>query len=206
MSTTSLFVDLLISGIQVAIWLCLLVGCILGVDTSILAKIKEWDAVLAVLLLPIVYPVGIFVDNLADDLLRPINRRIRRSLLLDETSTVMKLLSETKDDFLSRYFDYVRTRIRISRSSALNFALITLFGELFVWMRWQPSFGAKQGVWMGMIALIGGLLTALAVFSWYRITTTFSKKLAYGLTLVGDEPKWQKEKEEEAVAGIVSRG
>lgn len=206
MSTTSLFVDLLISGIQVAMWLCLLVGCILGADTSILGKIKEWDAVLAVLLLPIVYPVGIFIDNLADDLLRPINRRIRRRLLLDETSTVMKLLSETKDDFLSRYFDYVRTRIRISRSSALNFALITLFGELFVWMRWQPSFGAKQGVWMGMIALLGGLLTSLAVFSWYRITTTFSKKLAYGLTLIGDEPKWRKENVEEAVAGIVSRG
>jgi len=200
MSTTSLFVDLLISGIQVAMWLCLLVGCILGADTSILGKIKEWDAVLAVLLLPIVYPVGIFIDNLADDLLRPISRRIRRRLLLDETSTVMKLLSETKGDFLSRYFDYVRTRIRISRSSALNFALITLFGELFVWMRWQPSFGARQGAWMGMIALLGGLLTALAIFSWYRITTTFSKKLAYGLTLVGDEPRWRTEKVEEAVA------
>ena len=206
MSTTSLFVDLLISGIQVAMWLCLLVGCILGADPSVIGKIREWDTVLAILLLPVVYPVGIFIDNLADDLLGPISRRIRRRFLLDETSTVMKLLSENKDDFLSRYFDYVRTRIRISRSSALNFALITLVGEFFIWLRWQPAFGGTRGVWMCMIASLGGLLTALAIFSWYRITTTFSKKLAYGLSLVGNEPSWRKEEAEEAVAGIVAQG
>ncbi len=185
-------------------WLCLLVGCILGADPKLLGSVKDWDAVLAVLLLPIVYPVGIFIDNLADDLLRPIGRRIRKRFTLDETPSVMKLLAKTKDDFLSRYFDYVRTRIRISRSSALNFTLITFFGELFLWIRWRPTFGATQGEWMGMVGLLGGILTALAVFSWYRITVTFSKKLAYGFSLLGDEQRWQKERVEEAVAEIVA--
>jgi hypothetical protein len=204
MSTTSLFVDLLISGIQVAMWLCLLVGCIFGADPKLLSGVKDWSAVLAVLLLPIVYPVGIFIDNLADDLLRPIGRRIRKRFALDETPSVMKLLARTKDDFLPRYFDYVRTRIRISRSSALNFSLITLFGELFIWLRWRPTFGATQGVWMETVGLLGGALTVLAVFSWYRITMTFSKKLAYGFSLLGDEQRWPKEQVEEAVAEIVA--
>ena len=204
MSTTSLFVDLLISGIQVAIWLGLLVGCVLGADPKLLARAKEWDTVLAVLLLPVVYPVGIFIDNLADDLLRPIGRRIRKGFSLDETPSVMKLLARTKDEGLSRYFEYVRTRIRISRSSALNFALITIFGELFIWLQWKPAFGDSQGLWLGMVGILGVMLTALAVFSWYRITVTFSKKLAYGFSLLGDEQEWRKDKVEAAVAEIVA--
>ena len=69
-------------------WLGLLVGCILGADPKLLGSVKDWDAVLAILLLPIVYPVGIFIDNLADDLLRPIGRRIRPQYLfgIDETT------------------------------------------------------------------------------------------------------------------------
>jgi hypothetical protein len=204
MNTTSLFIDLLISGMQVALWLCLLIASVIGVDPKFVKEIKGWEVVLAVVLLPVVYPVGIFIDNLADDLLRPLGRRIRSRFKLDDSPSVMKLLTRTKDDSLSRYFEYVRTRIRISRSSALNFALITLFGEVFVLSRWEPAFGSSRWLLAVLVGSLGGILTTLAFYSWYRITLTFSKKLAYGLALSSGEQKEQEEKVKEVVADIVA--
>lgn len=204
MNTTSLFIDLLISGIQVALWLCLLIASVLGFDPKILKEIKGWEVVLAVALLTIVYPVGIFIDNLADELLRPIGRKIRKQFHLDDSPSVMKLLTRTKDDSLSRYFEYVRTRIRISRSSAFNFALITIFGELFILTRWSPAFGVPRWLLAVLIGILGIALTALAFYSWYRITVTFSKKLAYGFALLSGKHEGQEEQIKETVAEIVT--
>ncbi len=73
MNTTLLFVDLLISGVQVGIWLCLLVASFVGFDPAALKELKGWEVAIAAALLPILYPAGVFVDNLADDLLHPIS-------------------------------------------------------------------------------------------------------------------------------------
>ena len=181
MNTTSLFVDLLISGIQVALWLCLLIGSVLGVDPKLLKEIKGWEVMLAAVL-----------------------RKIRQPFHLDDSPSVMKLLTRTKDEFLSRYFEYVRIRIRISRSSTLNFGLITIFGELFILTRWQPAFGLSRWLLAILVGSLGLALTAFAFYSWYRITLTFSKKLAYGLMLLPGEQRGREEQIKEAVAEIVN--
>ncbi len=179
MNTTSLFVDLLISGIQVAIWLCLLLASFVGADPAALRELKGWELPIAVVLLSIVYPAGIFIDNLADEVLKVVvGRRIRRRFGLREGDSVTNLLELKRNESLSKLLEYQRTRIRICRSSLFNFALITLSGELFVWWQWRPAFGVSQPLLAWLIAVSGVVLTALAGLSWYLITVSFTRKVA----------------------------
>ncbi|MGH9753958.1 MAG: hypothetical protein ACREA2_14360, partial [Blastocatellia bacterium] len=71
MSTTALFIELLITGIQAAIWLILLILCFLGFDWITPERLKGFEAPLAVAILSIVYPTGVFIDNLTARLFNP---------------------------------------------------------------------------------------------------------------------------------------
>jgi hypothetical protein len=68
-TTTTLLVDLLIIGIQAAVWLVLLFLSLLGVDGIDISDLDGWEATVGVLYLPLVYPVGVFADHVADTLL-----------------------------------------------------------------------------------------------------------------------------------------
>jgi len=204
MNTTSLFVDLLISGVQVAIWMCLFIASFVGVDVAFLKELKGWELTLAAILLPIVYPVGIFVDNFADESLKPVGRWLKRRSGLKDGPIVSRLLGEKGDDWLARQLDYTRMRIRISRSSLLNFALITFCGELFLWKQWQPAFGVSWATLALLAGGIGTLATVLAGYSWYRITVLFSKKLADGLSELPEPTAGNRGRAREVAAELIS--
>src|SRR5262249_57594282 len=121
MSTTALFIELLITGIQAAIWLALFILCLLGFDWINPERLKGFEFLLAVILLPIVYPAGVFIDNLADNLFRPWELKIREPYNLKKTQTALTLLMRTKDQSLPSHFSYIITRIPIRTSSTLTF-------------------------------------------------------------------------------------
>jgi hypothetical protein len=184
MSTTSLFVDLLIIGIQVAVWLLLLFLSLFGIHWIDLDKVKGWEATIGVLLLPLVYPVGVFVDHLADSLLTRWRERIRAKHLKGEPRTVMDLLMPAKDDKLSAYYDYLRIRIRISRSSAFNFAMIAVLFPIFAVVRLGSVAGVSSGFVAVAVALASAAVAGLALYTWVGLTHGFYEKLDHGLEIL----------------------
>ena len=180
MSTTALFVDLLIIGIQVATWLILLIFTVFGYNWFSLDYIKERETVIAVVLLPMFYPVGIFIDNLADYILNSWREKIWEKYDSSKKQTVSRLLTTLKDDRLSDYFDYVRIRIRISRSSALNFTLITILSVIFTLTRLGTVLGDSKWTVVAFELVIGAFFIGLAIYSWFSITDTFYRKLKQG--------------------------
>jgi hypothetical protein len=182
MSTTALFIELLITGLQAAIWLVLLVLCLLGFDWINPERLKGFEAMIAVLLLPILYPTGIFIDYLADLFFRRWELKIRIAYNLDETQTAVRLLMQTKDPSLAAHFGYIRSRIRISRSSALNFALITIMGLAFTAFRCRnvPGFPFWRTIFLE--ASIGASLSVLAALAWCHINHSFHKWVVKGFT------------------------
>lgn len=184
MSTTTLFVDLLIIGIQVAIWLVLLFLSLFGVEGIDLAQLKGWEATIGVLLLPLVYPIGVFVDHLADTLLSSWRKRIRDTYLQDKSRTVMDLLMTAKDDKLSAYYDYLRIRIRISRSSAFNFGVITILFPIFASVRLGGWTGVATGYLAVTVAIASAAVAGLALYTWVGLTHGFYEKLVRGLAVV----------------------
>jgi hypothetical protein len=184
MSTTALFVDLLIIGIQVAIWLGLLFLSLFGFDWIDRLKVQGWEATIGVLLLPVVYPVGVFIDHLADALLSRWRKRIRDKYVQDKSQTVMDLLMTAKDDKLSTYYDYLRIRIRISRSSAFNFAVIAVLFPVFAAIRLNGRAGVSSGFVAATVALASAAVAGLALYTWVGLTHLFYEKLVHGLQIV----------------------
>jgi len=182
-STTTLFVDLLIIGMQVGALLLLVVLTFLGEQHAGLDKLKGWEGTLGVLALPVVYPLGMFVDNLADFLLDGWRKEIRNKYLRNPSANVSDLLMRAKDDKLAEYFEYLRIRIRISRSTALNFTLIALFFPVFA-SRYLGGAGMMKWNAGAAVSVASLLLAALALFTWIGVTETYYKKLQRGLEIV----------------------
>ena len=180
MSTTALFIELLITGLQATIWLTLFVLCFLGFDWINLERLKGFELMMATILLPIVYPTGVFVDYLADQLFRPWELKIRESFILDKTQTALKLLMQSKDPSLASHFGYIRSRIRISRSSALNFALITVTSVIFTITRCRdlPRFPFWRVILLEIA--LGTSLAVLAALAWRHINRSFFKWVVRG--------------------------
>ena len=65
MNTTNLFVELIVSGVGAAIWVCLLVLLLFDVDRSALVALSAMP-VLAIPALAVVYLLGILTDRLSD--------------------------------------------------------------------------------------------------------------------------------------------
>jgi hypothetical protein len=186
MSTTALFIELLITGVQAAIWLALLILCLLGFDWINPERLKGFEVALAVVLLPIVYPAGVFIDNLADRLFRPWELKIREAYNLKKTQSALKLLMQTKDQSLASHFAYIRSRIRISRSSTFNFALMTIASVVFtaVRLRGVPRFPFWRMLLLEI--LIGLSLTAMSALAWRHINHSFFKWIVRGYDINSD--------------------
>ena len=81
MNTTDIFIEHLIAGVQVGVWLLLLFLSVFGYEWVNIEQIQQMQLILAVILLPFIYPLGIVVDNIADEILQPLHRRIRKSVV-----------------------------------------------------------------------------------------------------------------------------
>src|SRR3954462_277360 len=139
MNTTDLIVEFLVIGIQVALWIALIFLLISGIDWLSAQNIKDFGAVIVALLIPISYPIGIFNDNFSDFLLKRWDNKYRAEFIKDESSSISRVRTLLNGDSpLSKLFEYQRMRIRISRSSSLNFSIIGVLLPIFIF----KSFGA----------------------------------------------------------------
>ena len=128
MSTTDLLIEHLITGIQTAIWIILLSLTFSGIDETLMEFLKANETLVLFLTMALIYPLGIFVDNLSDKLLDWKDKQIRDKEFKDKVPkdlSVSKVLLYAQDDKLSDFYAYIRMRIRISRSTFVNFGIKT---------------------------------------------------------------------------------
>lgn len=179
MSTTALFIELLITGLQTFSWLALLLFCVFGIDWIDPGRLKGYEAIMAVLLLPIVYPLGILTDYVADEVLRRWEIKTRLQFLKESNQSAVKLLIDMKDPSLANHLGYIRSKIRISRSSTLNFALLTLFSVVLTLVRFReiPGFPFWRVLFLEII--LGSSLTVLAFIAWRRFNRSFFRWVAH---------------------------
>lgn len=180
MSTTAIIVEHLISGLRAAIWLTLLILTLLGYDWLELNHAKDFAAQISFVALALVYPIGIFIDEVADFLFAKWSEKIRAKRFQCEnvnidvnTVSAFQILHVTKDDFLRSYFNYIRMRIRISRSAALNFFACSMTALAFTVFRTAYSWKL-----LATELIVGCLLTFLAIWAWYRVSDIFAKQVS----------------------------
>lgn len=195
MSTTALIVEILIIGIQGAIWVGLIILSIFGHDwiRSALDLIKGWEPLLYVFFIGICYALGTFIDRMADCLF----------LLCDPSNILMrfdwiKRKSEVAHDarmkvFLREkratdYFFNIRSRIRIVKATALNVFLVTVSTVVFLCAR------PEHTSWKIIVSIIAvGLFFTFAfllVFGTFEVTY----KMRLDQATIGSEDKKQRNK------------
>ncbi|MDZ7289761.1 MAG: hypothetical protein ONB44_06965 [candidate division KSB1 bacterium] len=187
MSTTNVFAELLIIGIETLAWIALLIFSLFGyqwIDFSIFNNL-----VVAVPLAATAYVLGIIMDRVSDTLLSNADHAIRRNVLGEEVAQSFSQLRSyilAKSPYLSNDLDYFRSRLRIMRSSTINFAFMAITGAAFVLTRVHATISTK--FWAAVTAfLIGVLFSSLSYYAWSISSITYYLRLRTAFALLPDQ-------------------
>lgn len=158
--------------------MCVLLLTILGYDgiqVTDLLGMKDWQAVILATFLLIAYPFGIIFDRLADSLFVRWDNRIRQKFFSDVNLPFRTMLFEMgKDnDNLHEYFEYSRSRIRITRAASLNFGLTTVFSLALLVVRGQGLTSDSLWYYGFWITIAGSFITLAATYAWYKLTMAY---------------------------------
>jgi hypothetical protein len=136
MATTQLFVELLIVGIGVAIWLAFLLAVVLRFPWG--SPLPQLSTAHLTILLGTSYVLGILIDRLAWTLFHPMENRHRAKIfgsdpepsIEDRERHILVNSSSLREQIL-----YNRSRLRICRSWILNFAFIGIFSGIWAFQQ-----------------------------------------------------------------------
>lgn len=182
MATTQLFAELLIIGIGVAIWLAFLVSAVLRVQW--IGAVPEISVSHLSALLGVAYVLGILVDRAAYSIFRNMERKHRESVFADcptpsvddKERYILVNSSSLREQIL-----YNRSRLRISRSWILNFALIGIFSG--IWM-------VQQRAWvLAPIAAGAIVLSFLTAFTALTLSRDHCNNIRYSYEFLVNERK-----------------
>ncbi len=183
MRTTALVVEHLIVGSQTVVAIVFLLASLHGYEWLLLPA-PAYQLLTLVFSLLIAYPLGIFIDELADRAFQQYTRSIRKKYDHREERKAFELLIRLKEKSTTQYFHYLRSRIRIARSSVLNFLLLTIASVLFTLTQLAPTLGGQLTKVVITQLIVGLLLSLLAFFCLGHFTETFARKVKQGFELL----------------------
>jgi len=169
MTTTAVFAEMLVAGIEAAVWMVLLALAIAQPhksDLSRLASFKDFGALVATFVLALSYGLGIVIDRVADSIFEKIFGKANKAQAL------MRLQVLGRGDKVTDFLEYIRTRIRVARSTTLNFALTSVAAPLFLVRCTEAS---RDQILMTALVLAG--LTIMGAFTAARIGKTYDERL-----------------------------
>lgn len=162
MSTTNLFVELVVIGVGAAIWVTLLVLSLFGWTWIPVDKVFSTEALVP--LIAVIYLLGIVTDRIGDAVVERLFVRSMRSKFFPQVEDYhrARLVILSRSERLAQMLEYGRSRLRICRGWAFNSLLIVIFTNSFVWARLADEAFAWS---LSLFATLGFLL--LAAGSWY---------------------------------------
>jgi len=160
MSTTNLFVELLVIGVAAAIWVLLLVLASFGYSWVPVERILSPAALIP--LLSLTYVLGIVTDRLADSLFELLwGRHIRASVYDDDTTYFHDRRSIlARGSPSAELAEYARSRVRICRGWAFNLVFVIVAFDVF--SLWRLS----NHLLTTLLTLALALLCGACWFAW----------------------------------------
>ncbi|WNZ25070.1 hypothetical protein HJG54_20940 [Leptolyngbya sp. NK1-12] len=188
MSTTSLFVELIVSGIGTVAWLILLFFSIF--DYTWIPRQKLTGLLTLIPFLSLVYVLGIITDHLAHHLYKRIfhkffcnlNKKFREQDF-DQYKSYENIKSNNEyveavkvyvythaaENTMKR-FEYDRSRLRIARAWGINFVFLAISTSIFAWTR-LPQVAVSTKVAISTFSVFFcGLGAIFAFYTWRDLT------------------------------------
>src|SRR2546423_1362031 len=127
MSTTNLFVELLVIGVGAAGWVTLFTLAALGYDTAFVKGLLSTPAAIVPGVVA-VYLLGIITDRIADSALQFLRTERKRLVYFPSTNEAFKTRDYvlTKSPYFAAQFEYNRSRQRICRGWIFNFVFLAI--------------------------------------------------------------------------------
>jgi len=135
MSTTSLFVELILIGVSAWTWVLFLIITIFDykwVPINITLSIP-----FIILMLPLIYVLGIVTDRMADSVFDQLWGNRIRSTWFNSRAEYYSMRSKIlfKGERLSDMLEYGRSRLRICRGWTFDLLIMTVIANLFISIR-----------------------------------------------------------------------
>ena len=173
MSTTSLFVELVVIGSGAAAWVGLLVAGAFGWAWVPVDRMLSPVAVVPVL--SVVYVLGIVVDRIADALFQRQLMRLRgRWFASPHEYYRAQDFVYTRSQPLAHFYEYGRSRLRICRGWVVNSVLTAVSLDVFVWVR-LPEDGRTKVAVLGTLGLL--LLAIGCWIAWRRLAKAEAQRM-----------------------------
>jgi len=173
MNTTVLFVELLIIGFQGGIWILFLILSVFGYKWLLGLQstgISDWQTLITIFLLSMLYVLGIIIDRTADAIFSGWSKRIKKRVFPDSDAPTSAIRFGFTNEYLNRQIEYTRTRMRIARASSVNFALTTIFAVVFIATQLQGISDTERLRYLAFTLIFGIALAITAIVIWKSLT------------------------------------
>jgi hypothetical protein len=176
-STTNLFVELLVIGVGAAGWLILFTLAALGYDAAFVKGLLSTPAAIVPGVVA-VYLLGIITDRIADSALQFLRTERKRLLYFPSADEAFKVRDYvlTKSPYFASQFEYNRSRQRICRGWIFNFIFLAIGLNTLLYVRPEAfaraaNLGSSNPWYVSFFVTPMLLLLALACwFAWEKLS------------------------------------
>lgn len=176
MSTSALFVELLIIGFEALTWIGLLISSLLGPSWTVQveAAFDKASILSTAVIFGIAYVMGIIVDEVSEAVTETWTTRVLSPLRETDSPELWDMqtyvFAHAKEGIPQ--LAYMRSRVRILRASIINMPIICTSALIFIWTRL-----AATNTWRANLTiatcLVGLMLTGLVLYTYRRLTVAY---------------------------------
>lgn len=159
MTTTALYVELIVIGVQVEAWMFILANAFLRISFEFFELVTD-NAFIVILALVPAYVLGMMFDRFADKIFYRKELKIKEKSGLHVSSSL--LVEETPK--MHEFQLYTRSKYRVLRASTLNLPLITISIIVNLFLSGSLSYR------IGIIVFLVGIIFSFA-FYWCSVKT-----------------------------------
>jgi len=167
MQTTSIYIELVIIGAEALTWIFTIFALI---DARVISVLKNGlsSIPIAVILLGLCYVVGMVFDRIADWIFKKFEQKIRAKQEIPKNVIGHLLFVKTNDE---QYFNYITSRKRIVRGTALNVLPISIALALYLLIHHLSTAVAVAIILCGVIFFI------LCLITYHQIIVSYYKRV-----------------------------
>ena len=193
LATTAVFAEILIVGLEVEAWLAFALLSVFGHEWLFeIDGVKDFAALLTLVVLALAYVLGIIVDRLADTLVNGFERTRLGTKVKGWMSkpgkeselATMRMTVMAASDELTSFLDYQRSRWRIARATVLNLVIAGPVAALYLVV------GTKvDWLWALVPAASAIVLVPITYFAGVRIQDAWVARLKDAYEIVQADPQ-----------------
>ncbi len=176
MSTTMLFAELLIVGLQAVVWMALLVGAFVGPQGFrwVACVFRNAGVPTTIGVMAIGYVAGVILDEFYESLIDPWAKHLRDGCRENGIPEMWAVQAHVfvKSTTGTSQLEYMRSRIWIVRSSIFNFFLIAVFSLVYLGIQVDSSEAWRTGAII-FTAIAGLLSVPISIFVYSRLVKSY---------------------------------